>query len=124
MKAPRDTNTRTTDIGRLYRAFQFSLQGLKSTWASEAAFRQEVIACLLLFPAALWLGDTGIERALLSGALFLVLIVELLNSGVEALVDYVSKEHFPLLGMAKDVGSAAVLLSILNALLIWLFILL
>ena len=123
MNAPRDTGTRTADVGRLFRALRFSWQGLKSTWASEAAFRQEVIALAVLFPAALWLGDNGIERALLAGSLILVLIVELLNSGVEALVDHVSKEHHPLLGMAKDVGSAAVLLALLNVALVWILIL-
>lgn len=88
----------------------------------EAAFRQEVGLCLLLVPLAFWVGENEVERALLIGSLLLVLIVELLNSCVEAVVDRAGREFHELARRAKDMGSAAVLISLVNAALIWILL--
>ncbi len=111
------------DVGRVLRAAGYSIAGLRAALRKEAAFRQEVILFVVLAPLAFWLGRNGIERALLLGSLLLVLIVELLNSAVEATVDRISRKHHRLSGRAKDMGSAAVYLSILLATLTWLLIL-
>ncbi|MGH8689535.1 MAG: diacylglycerol kinase [Burkholderiales bacterium] len=100
------------------------MAGLAAAARHEDAFRQELILLLLLTPLALWLGDSGIERALMIGSLILVLIVELLNSAVEATVDRISFESHRLAKRAKDIGSAAVMLSLVNAGLVWLLIIL
>jgi len=105
-------------------AFGYSLSGLRAAWTREAAFRQETVLALVLTPVALWLGANGVERALLVGSLLLVLVVELLNTGIENVVDRVGSEHHQLAGWAKDVGSAAVMLSIVAAVLVWLLVLL
>jgi diacylglycerol kinase (ATP) len=101
-----------TDIGRIRRAGQYSLSGLRAALRTEAAFRQEMIAAVLLAPLGAWLGRNGIERTLLIGSLVLVLIVELLNSAIESVVDRVGLDRHVLSGRAKDMGSAAVLLVI------------
>lgn len=111
-------------IARLKNALIWSLSGLKKGFKDEAAFRQEVILFIILIPLALWLSESKVERCLMIGSLFLVLIVELLNSGIEAAVDRISEENHPLSGKAKDIGSAAVFLSLLNAGVIWAIILL
>ncbi len=108
---------------RLFNAFGWSMAGLRSAFKHEAAFRQEVLLFLVLAPLAFWLGENGIERGLMLGSLLLVLIVEIINSAIEAVVDRFGPEHHPLAGRAKDMGSAAVFLALLNALLIWAFIL-
>ena len=99
------------------------MSGLKAAFTQEAAFRQEFLLCIILAPLALYLGETGVEKALLLGSLLLVLIVELLNSAVEATVDRISKDQHELAGQAKDMGSAAVFLSLLNVMVVWLLIL-
>lgn len=104
---------------RVLKATVYSWQGLKTAFHNEAAFRQELMLSLILAPVALWLGDNGIERALLIGALLLVLIVELLNTGIEIVVDRFGGEMHELSGRAKDVGSAAVFLSLTNVLVVW-----
>lgn len=104
---------------RVVRATVFSWQGLKAVFRHEAAFRQELFLLITMTPVALWLGETGVERALLVGCLVFVLIVELLNSAVEAAVDRFGTEHHELSGRAKDMGSAAVMLSLTNAGIIW-----
>jgi diacylglycerol kinase (ATP) len=109
---------------RILKAAGYSWAGLRSAWQSEPAFRQEVVLCILLAPLAIWLGDTSLERAVMVGSLFIVLIVELINSGLEAVVDRIGSEINPLSKTAKDVGSAAVLLSLLNVVVIWALILL
>jgi len=111
-------------VRRLARALGYSGNGLRWAARSETAFRQEVIALVLLLPAALWLGETHVEQALLIGSLLLLLIVELLNSGLEAAVDRAGEEFHHLAGRAKDLGSAAVLLAIIHTCLIWGFIVL
>jgi diacylglycerol kinase (ATP) len=100
-----------TGITRLIRAFGYSLQGFAHSWRGEAAFRQEVLLSVVVIPAGWYLGRTGIERALLVSPMLLILVVELLNSAVEAVVDRSGTECHPLSGMAKDMGSAAVMLS-------------
>ncbi|WP_298012692.1 diacylglycerol kinase [uncultured Castellaniella sp.] len=105
----------TGGLIRIVRAFGYSLQGLGAAWRHEAAFRQETLLAVVLIPLGLWLGDTVMERLLLAGVLVAVLIVELLNSAIEALADAISTDHHPLLGRAKDIGSAAVLLMLLLA---------
>ena len=112
-----------TGIDRLFRAFGWSMSGLKAAFMKETAFRQEFFVCIVLAPLALYLGETGVEKALLLGSLLLVLIVELLNSAVEATVDRISKDQHELAGQAKDMGSAAVFLSLLNVVVVWLLIL-
>lgn len=102
----------------------WSMQGLRACWQLESSFRLEVYLLLLLGPLALWLGETGVERAILLGSLLLVLIVEVLNSAVEAVVDRWGAEHHTLAGRAKDMGSAAVFLSDMNVLVCWGLILL
>ncbi|WP_028585716.1 diacylglycerol kinase [Desulfogranum mediterraneum] len=106
-------------LRRVQRAFICSLAGLQFAWKSEAAFRQEVLAAAVLTPLAIYLGESGLERSLLLGSLLLVLIVELLNSAVEAVVDRISIEHHPLSGQAKDLGSAAVALAMAHVLVVW-----
>jgi diacylglycerol kinase (ATP) len=111
------------DLGRIVRALGFSLQGLRAAWRHEAAFRQEVLVAVLLVPLGLWLGTDGVERALLVGSWLLVMIVELLNSAIEAVVDRIGTESHELSGRAKDVGSAAVLVAIALAVLVWVLVL-
>lgn len=106
-------------MNRLVNAVSHSLAGLKSVFASEAAFRQETVLFMVLAPLAMWLGRDHEERALLILSLMLVLIVELLNSGIEAVIDRIGLEIHPLSKKAKDIGSAAVFLSLLNAIFIW-----
>jgi diacylglycerol kinase (ATP) len=100
-----------TGITRLVRAFGYSFQGFVYAWREEAAFRQEVMLALLVIPAGLYFGNSGVERALLVCPMLLILVVEILNSAVEAVVDRSGTERHPLAGMAKDMGSAAVMLS-------------
>lgn len=100
-----------------------SLRGLKHCYHSEAAFRQEVWGALVLVPLAVWLGQSAVERALLVGSVLVVMIVELLNTGIEVVVDRISHERHHLSGFAKDLGSSAVLLSLLLAVMIWSFVL-
>jgi diacylglycerol kinase (ATP) len=112
------------DMGRIARAGSYSAKGFGAALRKEAAFRQEVILFVVLAPLGGWLGADGVERSLLVGSLVLVLIVELLNSSVEATVDRISKQHHKLSGRAKDMGSAAVLLSLLLVVFVWAAILL
>lgn len=106
-------------MDRVIRATGYSWQGLVAAVRHESAFRQELVAGLVLIPAAFWLGRTWAERALLAGSVVLVLIVELLNSGIEAVVDRVSLDLHELSKRAKDYGSAAVLLSLLLCAAVW-----
>ncbi|OGR00691.1 MAG: diacylglycerol kinase [Deltaproteobacteria bacterium RIFOXYD12_FULL_55_16] len=113
-----------TGLARLRNAFGWSMAGLAAALRHEKAFQQELGLCLILAPIALWLGKTGVETALLLGALFLVLIVEIINSAIEAVVDRCGEEIHPLSGRAKDLGSAAVFLALANAALVWILVLL
>ena len=113
-----------TGFTRIINATRYSYKGLVATYKNEAAFRQELFLAVVLTPVGLWLGVTGVERALMIGSLLLVLIVELLNSGIEAVVDRFGGERHELSGIAKDMGSAAVFVSLTNVIVIWSLILL
>ena len=113
-----------TGIRRIISAARNSLAGLAAALRHEDAFRQELILAAILIPLGFFLGVNGVERALLVGSVLLVLIVELLNTAIEATVDRVSLEVHPLAKRAKDLGSAAVMLSLVLAASVWLFVLL
>lgn len=117
------TGARPTGARRLWLASVNSWRGLRHCYQSEAAFRQEVWAAVVLLPLALWTGRTGVERVLLVGSVLLVMIVELLNTGIEVVVDRIGHEHHRLSGFAKDLGSSAVLIALLLAATTWVLIL-
>lgn len=108
-----------TGLLRVWNAFHYSLDGLRAAWRHEDAFRQEMVLALLMVPLAIWLGEGALERALMIGSVLLVLIVELLNSAIEATVDRISLERHRLAKRAKDVGSAAVLIALINVAVVW-----
>lgn len=108
---------------RVMHAMRYSVQGIKAEWQHEAAFRQEVWLFLVALPLALWLGDTALEKALMIFVVGLVLVVETINSSIEAIVDRISDEKHELSGRAKDLGSAAVMLTLGLAAVVWLFLL-
>lgn len=110
---------RRTGIRRVCGAAKYSFQGLSSAIRQESAFRQEFCIALVLIPLALWLSPDFIDRSLLIGCVVLVLIVELLNSAIETAIDYQSTEIHPMAKLAKNYGSAAVFLSLLNVGFIW-----
>ena len=112
-----------TGVQRLWNALGYSLQGMASAFRHEDAFRQECLLAVVLIPAALLIPVGGTERALLIASVLLVLIVELLNSAVEAAVDRISLENHPLAKRAKDIGSAAVFLSLINVAVVWVVVL-
>ena len=105
--------------GRILLATKWSLQGLRAAWLHESSFRLEVYLMVVLAPLGLWLGQTGVERVLLVGSGLLVLSVELLNSAIEAVIERYGAEHHELAGRAKDMGSAAVFVLMMNVLLTW-----
>lgn len=107
-----------TGLGRIWHAGGYSLEGLKAGW-QEKAFHQEAVAALVMVPSAFWLGGNWLEISVLCGAVLLVLIVELLNTGIESAIDRVGPEWHALSKRAKDMGSAAVLLSLLLCVGIW-----
>ena len=117
------SGSNNTGLQRLLWARVYSWQGLVAAVRNEAAFRQEGALRLIVIPLALWLGDSGTERALLVMVWVLVLVVELLNSAIEAVVDRIGAERHALAGRAKDIGSAAVLVALVNAGLVWLLVL-
>ena len=106
-------------LRRLLDAAGYSAAGLTSAWRTEEAFRQEVVLGLVLAPLALWLGQTALERTLLIASWLVVMIVEILNTAIEATVDRISDDYHRLSGKAKDLGSAAVFLSVVLAVLVW-----
>ena len=110
-------------LKRIISACGYSMQALKSCWKMEAAFRQEVMASIVFIPLGLFLGEGGVEKVLLVGVCFLVMIVEVLNSGIEAVVDRVGQEHHELSGLAKDLVSSAVLLDLLLFVITWILVL-
>lgn len=112
-----------TGVRRVWNALRYSLSGLAAAFRHEDAFRQEVLLAALLIPAALLLPASGLGRALMIGAVLLVLIVELLNSAVEAAVDRISLEDHALAKRAKDIGSAAVFISLVNVPVVWALVL-
>ena len=112
-----------TGIKRLLNAFKYSVAGTLAAFKHEDAFRQEVILSIILIPLAIYLGQTAIEQALMITSILLIIIVELLNSSVEATVDRISVKRHKLAKRAKDIGSAAVFFSLVNASVIWFLIL-
>ena len=113
-----------TGISRIIDAAGYSWQGLSAAYQHEAAFRQELFLALIMVPLAIWLGENGLESAILIGSVFVVLIAEILNSAIEAVVDRFGHEHHELSGRAKDMGSAAVFLALTNVAITWGLILL
>lgn len=112
-----------TGLTRLWNALHYSIDGFKAAYEHEDAFRQEVRLALVMVPLGLYLGQTGVERALLVASVLLVMVVELLNSAVEATVDRISLENHLLAKRAKDIGSAAVLSSLVMLAVVWGFVL-
>jgi diacylglycerol kinase (ATP) len=112
-----------TGIKRLANALTYSVAGTLAAFKHEDAFRQEVILSIILIPLAIYLGQTAIEQALMISSILLIIIVELLNSSVEATVDRISVKRHKLSKRAKDIGSAAVFFSLVNAAVIWFLIL-
>jgi diacylglycerol kinase (ATP) len=108
-----------TGASRMWHAFGYSVAGLRSGWG-ETAFRQEALAAIVMIPLAFWLGQTWVETALLAGSVMLVMVVELLNTGIETAIDRIGPEWHDLSKRAKDMGSAAVLLSLVLCVGIWL----
>ena len=108
-----------TGLTRIIKATGYSWQGLRAAWQNESAFRQEVTLCLIMLPLAFVVGQTMMETALLIALLGVVLITELLNSAIEAVVDRVGDEHHDLAGRAKDMGSAAVFISLVLTAIVW-----
>ena len=106
-------------IKHVVKAFGYSMAGLRAAWQYEEAFRIEILLFIILAPLGIWLGDTSMERVVLVDCLIIVLITELLNSAVETTVDRVSEEQHKLSGRAKNIGSAAVFIALLNVVLIW-----
>ncbi|MGB4811191.1 MAG: diacylglycerol kinase [Methylophilaceae bacterium] len=108
-----------TGLSRLINAFGYSIDGFKAAYEHEDAFRQEVLLAIVLIPLGIYLGKTGVEKALLLAVVLLVLIVELFNSAIEAAIDHTSLEHHPLAKRAKDIGSAAVFVALAIAASVW-----
>lgn len=108
-----------TGLRRVLNAAGYSWAGVTAAFKHEDAFRQEVFLAIVLIPLGLYLGETGVERALMVAAVLGVLMVELLNSAIEAAVDRISLDHHQLIKRAKDMGSAAVMLSLINVVLVW-----
>ena len=106
-------------LTRLWNALGYSRDGIAAAWTNEAAFREELLLAAITIPLAFYLGETGVDRALLVSSIILILIVEILNSAIEAVVDKASPEMHDLAKRAKDMGSAAVLFSLINAAVIW-----
>ena len=119
-----DNNTKPTGIKKLFSACIYSAQGLKACYKSEFAFRLEIWLAIVLIPIGYLLGESEVERVLLIVPIFIVLIVEMMNSAIEAVIDRISMEHHELSEFAKDVASAAVLLSLIIFLVTWSIILL
>lgn len=110
-------------LGRVFKAFKYSMQGLSAAWREEHAFRQEIFAFAPLLVMAAILDVPASHKAMLIGSILLIFIIELINSSIEAAVDLVTKDHAPLAGKAKDLGSAAVFLGMVNAAVVWALIL-
>lgn len=115
-------NGGTSGIRRIINAFHYTFSGFRAAWINEAAFREETIIAIFVVPSGLWLGNSGTQRAILIGIYFLIPLAELLNSAIEAIVDRMGPERHELSGRAKDLGSAAVFLSICIALIVWMII--
>mgnify|MGYP001206922789 FL=1 len=118
-----DPQNSTFNVIRMFLAIKYSMNGLTDAFLREPAFRLELIGALILVPVALWLGDSGLEKSILISAVFAVLVVEIINSAIEAAIDRVGPELNDLSRRAKDLGSAAVLLTLINVLVVWALVL-
>ena len=112
-----------TGLRRLINAFGYSIAGTRAAFKHEDAFRQELVLAIILSPVALYFGETAIDQALMISSLLFIIVVELLNSSIEATVDRISVKHHKLAKRAKDIGSAAVFFSLINAAVIWFLLL-
>ena len=121
---PESPHKGATGLRRIYNALGYSMAGIRAALHHEAAFRQEVVLAAVLIPLALWLPVASLGKALMIASVLLVLIVELLNAALEAVVDRVSLEMHPMAKRAKDISSAAVLLALLNVVVVWALVLL
>ena len=117
------TEQKPTGLPRIMKAFGYSWAGIKSAWESEAAFRQECFVLAVLLPLTFFIGQTDIDRVVLISSLMIVILTELLNSAIEAVVDRVGLDYHPMAERAKDMGSAAVFVSIAMVIIIWAVIL-
>tara|TARA_B100000686_G_scaffold64378_2_gene69205 strand:- start:4147 stop:4521 length:375 start_codon:yes stop_codon:yes gene_type:complete len=118
-----DPQNSTFNVIRMFLAIKYSMNGLTDAFFREPAFRLELIGALILVPVALWLGDSGLEKSILISAVFAVLVVEIINSAIEAAIDRIGPELNDLSRRAKDLGSAAVLLTLINVLVVWALVL-
>ena len=109
-------------VGHIINAFRYTFAGLKSAWKNELAFRGEVVVVTIMLPLGIWLGRSAVERALLIASILLILLTELLNSALEAVVDRIGPERHELSKRAKDMGSAAAFISMVTAALVWIII--
>ena len=109
-------------IGHIINAFRYTFAGLKSAWKNELAFRGEVVVVTIMLPLGIWLGRSAVERALLIASILLILLTELLNSALEAVVDRIGPQRHELSKRAKDMGSAAAFISMVTAALVWIII--
>jgi diacylglycerol kinase (ATP) len=115
-------NSDARGMRRILNAFHYTFAGFKAAWINEVAFREEIIIAIFVVPLGLWVGNSATQRAILVGIYFLIPLAELLNSAIEAIVDRMGPERHELSGRAKDLGSAAVFLSICIALIVWMII--
>jgi len=115
-------NSKDRGIRRLINAFYYTLAGFKAAWIHEEAFRQEIIMAALIIPLGIWLGDSGTQKAILIGMYLIIPLTELLNTAIEVTVDRIGQKRHVLSERAKDIGSAAVFLSICIALIVWIII--
>tara|TARA_B100000029_G_scaffold335018_1_gene327120 strand:+ start:5127 stop:5501 length:375 start_codon:yes stop_codon:yes gene_type:complete len=118
-----DPQNSTFNVIRMFLAIKYSMNGLTDAFFREPAFRLELIGTLILVPVALWLGDSGLEKSILISAVFAVLVVEIINSAIETAIDRIGPELNDLSRRAKDLGSAAVLLTLINVLVVWALVL-
>lgn len=109
-------------IGHIKNAFKYTFAGLASAWKNELAFRGEVVVAIIMVPLGIWLGRSAVEQALLIASILLILLTELLNSALEAVVDRIGPERHELSKRAKDMGSAAAFISMVTAALVWIII--
>ncbi len=107
------------DFKRIFKATYYSFLGLKAAWKNEAAFKQEIILASILIPVAMFIGTTATQRALLIATCLIVILTELVNSAIEAIVDRIGSEKHELSGRAKDLGSAAVFITLMQTVIVW-----